>query len=109
MNGRHDEAECAQVVTPLTDTAALLNILLLFGLEELLHDLLELETKASGMSFRARSLDSYRHGLLGYFVYLSQTGVVCASILDSLGFVSDLFRLLPVRNELLGTGWAESQ
>ena len=109
MNGRRDEAGYAQVVTPLTDTVVLLNILLLLGLEELLHDLLELETKASGMSVRARSLKSYRHGLLRYFVYLSQTGVVCASILDSLDFVPDLFRLLSVRNELLGTGWAESE
>ena len=88
---------------------ALLDIFLLFGLEELLHDLLELEIKASGMSVRARSLDSYRHGLLRYFVYLSQTGVVCASILDSLGFISDLFRLLAVRDQLLGTSWAESE
>ena len=93
----------------LTDTAALLDILLLFGLEKLFHDLLELEIKASGMSVRARSLNSYRHGLLRYFVYFSQTGVVGASILDSLGFVPDLFRLLPVRDELLGTGWAESE
>ena len=109
MNGRRDEAGYAQVVTPLTDTAALLDILLFLGLEELLHDLLELETEPSGMSVRARNPNSYRHGLLRYFVYLSQTGVVGASILDSLGFVPDLFRLLPVRNELLGTGWAESE